>query len=84
MYRYPIIRIILDGEGMGTGRDMGKAIPLNTMVIAGLPGGMVSGKPSIMFVFDLPDGRWVFAETSLALFLNAADGFVAYYGDPRT
>lgn len=48
-----------------------------------LDGGMVSGKPSIAFGFVLPDGHWVFAQTSMALFLTAADAFRARYGDPR-
>jgi hypothetical protein len=45
---------------------------------------MVSGKPSIAIRLDLDDGSSVVAETSLALFLMAADAFKAKYGDPRT
>jgi len=45
--------------------------------IARLTGGMSSGKSSVCFRFDLPDGRIVLAETSLALFTTAADGFKA-------
>jgi hypothetical protein len=52
--------------------------------IAGLAGGMESGKPSIAIRLDLDDGSSVVAETSLALFLMAADAFKAKYGDPRT
>jgi hypothetical protein len=55
-----------------------------TFEIAGLAGGMVSGKPSIAIRLDLDDGSSVVAETSLALFLMAADAFKAKYGDPRT
>lgn len=51
--------------------------------VATLDSGMVRGKPSIAFGIVLPDGRWVFAETSLALFLVAADAFRAAHGDPR-
>jgi hypothetical protein len=43
-----------------------------------------SGKPSVALGFELPDGRWVLAETSLALFLTAAEALRARYGDPRT
>src|SRR5206468_1982837 len=41
--------------------------------VAVLKAGMQSGKPSVAFGIVLPDGHWVFAETSLALFLTAAD-----------
>lgn len=52
--------------------------------ITGLAGGMTSGKPSVSFVFVLPGSEeWVFAETSLALFLSAADALKAVHGDPR-
>jgi hypothetical protein len=51
--------------------------------IGGLSGGMESGKPSVAFCFLLPDGRPVVAETSLALFLTAADVLRARHGDPR-
>jgi hypothetical protein len=51
--------------------------------IAGLEGGMESGKPSVALRIDLPDGRVVLAETSLSLFLTAADALRARYGDPR-
>lgn len=43
--------------------------------VARLPGGMVSGKSSVAIRIDLPDGRVVVAETSLALFLGAARVF---------
>jgi hypothetical protein len=52
--------------------------------ISGLPGGMTSGKPSVMLRIDLPDGRVVMAETTLRLLLTAADAFRTHYGDPRT
>ena len=45
--------------------------------------GMYSGKPSVAMRFDLPDGKIVVVETSLRLFLVAADALKAKYGDPR-
>lgn len=51
--------------------------------IGGLDGGMSSGKPSVAFCFGLPSGEVVLAETSMALFLTAADALKARYGDPR-
>lgn len=55
------------------------------MSIGGLTDGMVSGKPSVAIRVDLPDSdQVVIAETSLALFLSAADALKARFGDPRT
>jgi len=51
--------------------------------VAALAGGMQSGKPSVALRIDLDDGSSVIAETSLALFLTAADALKAKYGDPR-
>ncbi len=51
--------------------------------VTGLMGGMESGKPSVALRIDLQDGSSVIAETSLALFLSAADALKARYGDPR-
>ena len=45
-----------------------------------LPGGMASGKPSVAFRFDLPDGRVAIAQTSLDLFQAAARATAARYG----
>lgn len=49
------------------------------MEIAGLSGGMTSGRPSVALRINLPDGRVVIAETSMRLFLSAADVFRARY-----
>lgn len=48
--------------------------------VGGLAGGMTSGKPSVVLVIHLPDGRSVMAETSLRLFLMAADALRARFG----
>lgn len=50
------------------------------MEVAGLRGGMTSGRPSVMFRIDLPDGRVVMAETTMRLFLMAARAFDIRYG----
>ncbi len=47
--------------------------------ITALEGGMASGRVSVMLRLDLPDGRVVLAETSLRLFLLAADALRARY-----
>lgn len=41
--------------------------------LAGLVGGMQSGRPSVVLRIDLPDGRVVLAETSLRLLVTAVD-----------
>jgi hypothetical protein len=45
--------------------------------VALLRGGMVSGAPSVTIRINLPDGRVVLTETSLQLFLAAADALRA-------
>ena len=51
------------------------------LTIVGLPGGMESGKPSLMLVCYLPDGTPVAIETSLALFQAANVALRGRYGD---
>jgi hypothetical protein len=53
------------------------------IVIAGLEHGTESGAPSIVMRLDLPDGQTVLAETTLKLFLTAADALRTRFGDPR-
>lgn len=55
----------------------------NDIAVTGLSDGMQSGKPSVAFRFDLPDGRTVLAETSLQLVLTVADALRGRFGDPR-
>lgn len=52
------------------------------IVIGGMPRGTESGNPSVMIAFEMDDGYLV-AETTLALFLEAADVLKAKHGDPR-
>lgn len=47
--------------------------------VAALPGGMVSGRPSVSIRIDLADGTIVVAETSARLFLFAARALKARY-----
>ena len=51
--------------------------------ISGLDEGMSSGAPSVIIRLDIDDHRVVLAETSLKLFLTAADALRARFGDPR-
>lgn len=77
----PQLDIFLDAEGMLEGVDPQKVIELETpLKIGGLSGGMTSGKPSVSFGFTLPDGKVVFAQTSMKLFHVAAKAFATRYG----
>ena len=75
------LEIFLSAEGMLEGVKQEELIELKTpLKIGGLPGGMVSGKPSVSFGFTLPDGKVVFAQTSMRLFHVAAKAFAQRYG----
>lgn len=70
------LKIILDG--VACWRDLkGKEIIHVTegIQMAMLKEGMKGGAPSIAIRIDLPDGKFVVAETSLKLFINAAVAF---------
>jgi hypothetical protein len=52
--------------------------------IGGMSKGTENGKPVVMIAMeDRLDGVLQVSETTLALFLTAADVFKAKYGDPR-
>lgn len=51
------------------------------MGVAILARGMGSGKPSVAFRIDLPDGKTVLAQTSARLFCTAARAVMARYPD---
>jgi hypothetical protein len=52
--------------------------------IGGLAHGTQAGYPTVWLVVAVKDGKPVFIETTLALFLTAADALKAAHGDPRT
>lgn len=80
----PSLRIVLDGDGAAEGLAPEGCIRVDDFTVCALDGGMKSGHPSVGIIIELDDGqRWVLAETSLRLFLTAADVFRARYGDPR-
>lgn len=67
-------------------RNSNRLIHLNdgqTLRIAGLNAGTVSGRPSVAIRIDLPDGRVVVAETTLALFTTAAQALQNRFGAPQ-
>lgn len=81
----PMLSIILNGDGAFAHVPPEKlGHTTEPITVAALEGGMASGKPSICIGMFLPnDGGCVVGETSLALFLAAADAFKARFGDPR-
>lgn len=80
-----VLSLYLGADGMLRDVPRDKIVHTTEPVRVGvLAGGMESGKASVAFGVSLPhDGGMVLAETSLALFLSAADAFKARYGDPR-
>lgn len=75
--------IVPDADGAFPELKDREVVRTNEFAVGGLAGGMTNGAPAVVTVIELPDGRVVFAETSLALFLTAADVFKDRYGDPR-
>lgn len=78
----PMIRLILDEElrdpDLTDKLAQDKVVHLTgDFAIARLSHGMKSGSTSLMIRIDLPDGRVVLQETSLACFLAAARGLEA-------
>ncbi len=71
--------IILDGDNcwpdLKPVLDAGKLLHAPIKAVALLRGGMESGKHSVSVRIDFPDGQIAVVETSLELFLAAADAF---------
>lgn len=75
----PHVNLRLDGDGcwpdLIQARADGRLIDMMNedvgIGIALLRGGMLSGNPSVTFRFDLPDGRILITQTSLALLVNS-------------
>jgi hypothetical protein len=57
---------------------------VTNFTVSGLRDGTVNGEPSVALLIELENGEHVVAETTLRLFLTAADAMKARYGDPRT
>jgi hypothetical protein len=77
----PVMTIKLDADGCLNDVSPDNVIHIASPITVGaLAHGMESGAPSVAFIFKLPDGRTVLAETSMKLFQMAAEGFAARYG----
>lgn len=75
--------IVPDLEGYWKGSPPKVLEATAPVVIGGLEGGMATGNPSVGIIVEIEPGLAVFAQTSLKLFLAAADVLKAKYGDPR-
>lgn len=58
-----------------------KELASNMIQVAVLPHGMPTGRPSVAFRFDLPDGRTLLVETSARLYCTTANAIMARYPD---
>ncbi len=79
----PALELILEGDGAfaDLATQPERIITKDAaLTITALSGGTVGGRPSVMLRLDLPDGRVVLAETTMRLFLMAADALRARYG----
>jgi hypothetical protein len=81
-----VIDLTLDGDGawpdLSLQRDQTIHLAETTIGLAVLTGGMTSGRESVAFRLDLPDGKHVVAETSWRLLAAAARTIAARYGWP--
>ena len=79
----PTLRIIPEGSVPEMDADGHPIHEAAVVSVTGLASGMASGAAAVALIVRLPDGRQVFAPTSLALFLQAADALRIRHGDPR-
>lgn len=74
--------VILNGDGAWPDLPTGdKLISMELGDLAVLNKGTTSGKPSVAFRLDLPDGRTVVAQTTARLLVSAARMIEAKYPD---
>lgn len=81
-----IISLKLDGDGAWPDLMDRGVIHLGDDTEIGLcvlPKGMTSGRPSVAFRLDLPDGQVVVAEASWRVLAVAVQGIAARYGWPE-
>ncbi len=78
----PILKIRVDASGLLADVENERIEESNDITLATLEDGMTSGNPSLAIVIRMPDGRAVLAQTSLALFLQAARIFRSKFGEP--
>lgn len=78
------LRIIPDLEKVGFQDGEYTVIPYTgPLIVGGMPNGTAGGNPSVMLAIEVGEGEWLVKETTLNLFLAAADALKAKYEDPR-
>jgi hypothetical protein len=78
------LHIIPDLERQGFREGEYKVVEYTGSVsIGGMVEGTARGKPVVMIGLDMGQDEVLVAQTTLALFLTAADVLKARYGDPR-
>lgn len=81
------LNVILDLEQQGFRDDPYGVVEYEgPLTIGGMAEGTETGKPVVMVAIDDPDGSdtVLVMQTTLSLFLTAADALKAKYGDPRS
>ena len=78
------LRIVPNAEdGLFEGLNRDDVQGGGELAIGGLAEGTIEGKPTVMIRMTMLDGKVAVGETTLALFLSAADALKARHGDPR-
>lgn len=79
------LQIVPDLEQQGF-RDEPYAVVMyqGPVVVGGMNQATVEGNPAVMVGINTDDGAILVIQTTLALFLTAADALKAKYGDPRS
>lgn len=78
------IRIIPDLEGKGLSDDpYYETEYTGPLIIGGLGDSTAEGKPIVRLAIEVEEGGWLVKQTTLSLFLDAADALKDKYGDPR-
>ena len=73
------LELRLDGDGALAEFKERELVSGEQLIVCALSRGMASGRPSVAVACELPDGKVFFAQTSLRLFLAAADALRARY-----
>lgn len=81
--RHPECHMLLDGDGAWPDLTEKPVHYANEFQISALPGGMESGRTSMMLRVDLENGSAVVVETSLRMLETIVSAFRARYGDTQ-
>jgi hypothetical protein len=71
------LKIVMEGDGAWKDLQGKEIIEGNLTSVSRMPAGTASGKSTVGFRIELPDGKVVFAQTTMMLFQAAARAFAA-------